>query len=74
MSSKPGWVRLSLHPTMTNAELDYVLTAIEQIADQVDVWGRDYEYDKQTNEYSCQLAGGEVDVKSWFEIKALAEV
>jgi selenocysteine lyase/cysteine desulfurase len=29
LQSKPGWVRLSLHPTMTDAELDYILGAIE---------------------------------------------
>jgi len=27
--SKPGWVRLSLHPTMTAANLDYIAGAIE---------------------------------------------
>lgn len=27
--SKPGWVRLSLHPTMTTAELNYIANAIE---------------------------------------------
>ncbi|HEY4338134.1 MAG TPA: aminotransferase class V-fold PLP-dependent enzyme [Puia sp.] len=27
--SKPGWVRLFLHPTMTTAELDYIADAIE---------------------------------------------
>ena len=29
LHSKPGWVRLSLHPTMTDTELDYILDAIE---------------------------------------------
>ena len=28
-NSKPGWVRLSLHPTMTAADLDYIAGAIE---------------------------------------------
>jgi selenocysteine lyase/cysteine desulfurase len=32
LHSKPGWVRLSLHPTMTDAELDYILDAIESVA------------------------------------------
>ena len=26
---KPGWVRLSIHPTMTDAEIDYIMDAIE---------------------------------------------
>jgi selenocysteine lyase/cysteine desulfurase len=29
LSAKPGWVRLSIHPTMTDAEVDYILDAIE---------------------------------------------
>ena len=28
MSCKPGWVRLSIHPTMTNAEIDYIADAL----------------------------------------------
>jgi selenocysteine lyase/cysteine desulfurase len=27
--SKPGWVRLSVHPTITDAEIDYIADAIE---------------------------------------------
>jgi len=30
LSMKPGWVRLSLHPTMTNDELKFILDAIRQ--------------------------------------------
>lgn len=31
-STKPGWVRLSIHPTHSNAELTYVVAAIRTIA------------------------------------------
>jgi selenocysteine lyase/cysteine desulfurase len=31
LSDKPGWVRLSLHPTMTDGELDYVAAALQEI-------------------------------------------
>ncbi len=30
-SEKPGWVRLSLHPTMTDSELDSVIIALREI-------------------------------------------
>lgn len=30
-SSKPGWVRLSLHPTMTNREVEFILDAIDAL-------------------------------------------
>jgi selenocysteine lyase/cysteine desulfurase len=29
--SKPGWVRLSLHPTMTDKELDYIADAVASV-------------------------------------------
>ena len=51
LSSKPGWVRLSLHPTMTNAELDLVIQALKDLVDHVEEWKKDYEYSSHTNEY-----------------------
>jgi selenocysteine lyase/cysteine desulfurase len=68
LASKPGWVRLSLHPTMTDSELEYILSAIEQVAQNVDTWKQDYEYSAHTNEYTCLLGDGSVDVSSWFDL------
>lgn len=31
-SEKPGWVRVSIHPTMTNAEVEFIATCIGRIA------------------------------------------
>jgi len=31
LSEKPGWVRISLHPTMQNWEIDYIINALENI-------------------------------------------
>lgn len=35
MWRKPGWVRLSIHPTMTNAEIDYIMDALETVVDGI---------------------------------------
>lgn len=51
LSEKPGWVRLSLHPVMSNEELYYTLSAIEQIAEHPERWMNDYLYSANTNEY-----------------------
>ncbi len=51
LSEKPGWVRLSLHPTMTDDELRTVLNAIEEIINNIDQWSKDYIYSSKTNEY-----------------------
>jgi selenocysteine lyase/cysteine desulfurase len=32
LQSKPGWVRLSLHPTMTDEEIGYIADAVEMVA------------------------------------------
>jgi selenocysteine lyase/cysteine desulfurase len=51
LSLKPGWVRLSLHPVMTNDELDFILEAIEEIARHPGRWEPLYAYDLHTNEF-----------------------
>lgn len=51
LSEKPGWVRLSIHPTMTNDELNYILNAIEEVIKNKNDWETDYSYSSKTNEY-----------------------
>ncbi|HAQ06537.1 MAG TPA: selenocysteine lyase [Bacillus bacterium] len=51
LSVKPGWVRISIHPTMTNDELYRIINAIESIAQRKQLWKRDYTYDKRTNSF-----------------------
>ncbi len=51
LSEKPGWVRLSLHPTMTNDELLFITESLIQIEKNHKTWGTEYLYDKHTNEF-----------------------
>ena len=51
LSLKPGWVRLSLHPTMTDKELNTAIRAIGEIAANFGEWSKDYIYNRHTNEY-----------------------
>ncbi len=55
LSQKPGWVRLSLHPTMTNEELLFTIDAIQQIAKNHIEWAKDYEHNKHTNEFQHKI-------------------
>lgn len=41
-STKPGWVRLSIHPTQTTAELQYVVAAIKTIAEDYEKYLEHY--------------------------------
>lgn len=52
LSKKPGWVRLSIHPTMTDEELIYICDAIDAIAKNHQEWAKDYTYDPSTNEFN----------------------
>lgn len=51
LSNKPGWVRLSVHPTLLDSELEYVLTAVEQLCENHKQWAEDYTYNPKTNEF-----------------------
>jgi selenocysteine lyase/cysteine desulfurase len=41
-SSKPGWIRFSLHPTHTNEEITYIMNAISELAANHETWANDY--------------------------------
>ncbi len=70
LSEKPGWVRISIHPTMTNEELYFITNAIGEIVDNIGNWQNDYTYDIHKNEYfHISLDGKEKErVKSWFDL------
>ena len=49
LSEKPGWVRWSLHPTMTNAEVDIIIEALHDLVQNVDRYSNDYIYNNRKN-------------------------
>jgi selenocysteine lyase/cysteine desulfurase len=68
-SQKPGWVRLSLHPTMTNDELNYILGAIKEVVQKVDLWSQNYNYSSSTNEFShISEHTDDRQLSSWFNL------
>ena len=70
LSQKPGWIRLSLHPTMTNDDLLYIIDAIKQVSVHHPEWKKDYLYNKHTNEFIHIREWHQKDelVASWFEM------
>lgn len=48
---KPGWIRMSIHPTTTNEEIKWVCDSIKSLAESHKEWAKDYNYDKITNEF-----------------------
>jgi len=69
LSEKPGWIRLSIHPTMTNEELVFICNAIDAVAKNHKEWAKDYTYDPKSNEFSHKVFADKqrYDIGSWFE-------
>jgi YD repeat-containing protein len=65
---KPGWIRMSIHPTTTNAEIEFVCESIKALANHHEEWCKDYSYNKRSNEFLHKNAKSfEKDlVQSWF--------
>lgn len=73
LTAKPGWIRLSIHPVMTNEELIYILDAIEALHDWHKKWAKDYSYHGETNEFHYRK-GDDFETKlvsEWFDFEML---
>jgi selenocysteine lyase/cysteine desulfurase len=70
MSCKPGWIRLSIHPTMTNADIDFIMDAVELTASHFQKWMEDYTYDPVTNEFSFKeiVVNEQGKIQDWFNV------
>lgn len=68
LTAKPGWIRMSIHPVMTDAEIDYILDAIEELYHRHEEWGKEYTYSVHTNEFSHpkELTEATDRVDEWF--------
>ncbi|MDQ1297273.1 MAG: hypothetical protein QG611_1255 [Bacteroidota bacterium] len=69
LSLKPGWIRISLHPTMTDDELHFILESVRETVENAKEWSRDYQYNNHTNEY-CHKTYSEKGISeyaSWFD-------
>ncbi|WP_159800798.1 aminotransferase class V-fold PLP-dependent enzyme [Flavobacterium sp. MK4S-17] len=67
---KPGWIRMSIHPTTTTEEIQYVCHSIKQLAENHEEWTLDYSYNRMTNEFSHKDASLQQDtgIGHWFKL------
>lgn len=56
LSNKPGWIRLSLHPTQSIDEIRYIMQSIEDLANNHHIWAKEYAYNKSKNDFIYQSA------------------
>jgi selenocysteine lyase/cysteine desulfurase len=69
LSSKPGWIRVSIHPTMTDEDIEFIMDAIVSTASNFREWMTDYYYDKSSNEYVIKEGTPKEQhcVEDWFK-------
>jgi selenocysteine lyase/cysteine desulfurase len=67
---KPGWIRMSIHPTTTNEEIQFVCNSIKAVATNHQEWEKEYNYNSKTNEFEHKLTKNTEKemVKSWFSL------
>jgi selenocysteine lyase/cysteine desulfurase len=66
-SDRPGWVRMSIHPTTTNDDLYFITDAIKDIVKNISVYEKDFKYSSSKNEFfNIKANGEETDIKYWF--------
>ncbi|MBT8263228.1 MAG: aminotransferase class V-fold PLP-dependent enzyme [Bacteroidia bacterium] len=66
---KPGWVRLSIHPTTTNEEVIYVCDSLIELANNYEEWSKDYVFDngKFTHQSESLKPYSPLD-SDWFDV------
>jgi len=66
---KPGWIRLSIHPTTSEQEVAYMIHAINELAENHEEWQNEYEYHKGEfvhKKYDDRQKIRKI-VRSWFD-------
>ncbi|MBN2638010.1 MAG: aminotransferase class V-fold PLP-dependent enzyme [Bacteroidales bacterium] len=68
-SKKPGFIRVSLHPTMTDSELEIIIDATKQIAENYEEWSKDYRYEPISNEFFHKKEPEKSEkITNWFRL------
>jgi selenocysteine lyase/cysteine desulfurase len=69
-TEKPGWIRVSFHPTVSNNEVDFICNAIKELCENVQDWSKEYQYDSLKNDYVHKTVSAieQELVKNWFTI------
>jgi len=71
LARKPGWIRMSIHPTTSCEEIEFVCKSIIGLAKNHKDWIKDYDYDRHTNEFvhkSFKATKRDQTIDSWFKL------
>jgi hypothetical protein len=75
LTNKPGWIRMSIHPTMTDEELDFILEGISLLSIHHKEWSKDYMYCAESNDFKHMMDKQFENklVEDWFAEDVLQE-
>jgi selenocysteine lyase/cysteine desulfurase len=70
LSEKPGWVRMSIHPTTTDDDLYFMTESVKDIVTNISEYEKDYNYSSSKNEFVNVKNNGKEkeDLNKWFEV------
>lgn len=69
LSEKPGWVRWSLHPTMTDEEVQLFIDALKDIIENLETYSTDYAPVPRTNTFSHKDEKSfHLKAQEWFKL------
>lgn len=69
LSEKPGWVRWSLHPTMEDSEVELMITALNDIVENIETYKKDYVYNNHTNVFWHKNEKNDEELmEGWFSL------
>lgn len=63
---KPGWIRMSIHPTMTTEEVEYITESIADVAKNWASYQMDFQYDPSKNIFHNHSIKAKELAASWF--------
>ena len=69
-TQKPGWVRLSVHPTIATEELNFICQSLKDLTENIEEWSKDYQYEAIKNDFSHKTVAPieKKLVKEWLKI------
>jgi selenocysteine lyase/cysteine desulfurase len=67
---KPGWVRLSVHPTITDKEVAFICESLQELSKNIEAWSLDYKYINEKNDFAhiSNKALEKELIKDWFDL------
>lgn len=69
-TEKPGWIRLSIHPTITDDEVQFICDSLITLTQNIEQWSKDYQYHLVKNDY-IHISEQPIEqllIKDWFKL------